>query len=164
MTRRQIRASQALVNPNVLQQMTRLDAAQGHHGHAHFWERAALSRRQFIQATGVGAGVLATGASTATGAALPAFTPNAIPGGFTVPGLTEVFHNFAPGVFDPLNTDRSGIFDFHGEIAYAIIDGTGTGVDASGSNRRTFEADMRFMQGVYVDINGKSRDDTFVLI
>ena len=39
-----------------------IDAAHGHPGHAHFWERA-LSRRQFIKATGAvtGALILASG-------------------------------------------------------------------------------------------------------
>jgi hypothetical protein len=162
MPRRSIRASHALATHDIAQHMTRIDAAQGHPGHAHFWDRA-LSRRNFL-AVGAGAGLLATSTASVAEPALPAFTPKAIPGGFMFPPLTELFHNFAPGVFDPLNADRSGIFDFHGKIAYAIIDGTGTSLDAKGRTARTFEADMRFMQGTYIDMNGKYRDDTFVLI
>ena len=33
---------------------------------------------------------------------------------------TAVFHNFAPGVFDPVDTDRSGIFDFHAHVSFDV--------------------------------------------
>jgi len=104
-------------------------------------------------------------------ASVPGPTPKAIPGGFTADQLcglpaTEIFHNFAPNVFDPPNTDRSGIFDFNGLIGYAVIDGTGTGRNtASGATTPlTFEVDLRFMQGVYVGEDGRHRHGTFCLI
>src|SRR5262245_23837661 len=76
-------------------------------GHSHFAQRA-LSRRQFMKATGAAAGLLLLGSSgwVPARAAVPGDTPKAIPGGFTTPDTgDEVFHNFAPGVFDPLDTD-----------------------------------------------------------
>ena len=78
---------------------------------------------------------------------------------------TAVFHNFAPGVFDPVDTDRSGIFDFHGQIGYAIIDGTGTGRSKkSAATPLFFEVDLRFMRGAYVAEDGHRRHATFCLI
>jgi hypothetical protein len=101
-------------------------------------------------------------------ASVPGATPKAIPGGFTAGfcGIseTEIFHNFAPNVFDLPNTDRSGIFDFNGHIGYAVIDGTGTGHTSQGDTPHSFEVDLRFMQGVYVGEDGRHRHGTFCLI
>src|SRR5436305_13914899 len=100
-----------------------------HHyvGHTHFWERAMLSRRQFMTAaaatTGVvlGSGLWMPGLAQASGNA-----PRPIPGGIQPfgPG-TELFHVFpvGPGV------EESTITDFHGAIAAAEIQGTGTGTN-----------------------------------
>jgi hypothetical protein len=145
-----------------------IDVARGYRGHNHFWQRA-FSRRQFIQAGSAAAGALVLGSQglLPASAAVPGNTPKAIPGGFTTPDTgTTVFHNFAPGVFDPLNTDRSGIFDFNGNIGYAIIDGMGTGRDTvtHTTTRLPFEVDARFMQGVYVGTDGRRREGTFALI
>jgi hypothetical protein len=104
------------------------------------------------------AGVLALGAGLApralAGKTCP--TPNPIPGGFQFfgPG-TEVFHVFAPGVFDPIDTDSSAITDFNGVVGYAIIAGFGTETDAGGSRRAGYEVDIRFMQGEFVAADGK---------
>jgi hypothetical protein len=102
-------------------------------------------------------------------ASVPGATPKAIPGGFTAGfcGIpeTEIFHNFAPNVFDPANTDRSGIFDFNGHIGYSVIDGTGTGHTVHGdSTTLAFEVDLRFMQGVYVGEDGRHRHATFCVL
>lgn len=146
----------------------RVDSAGRRRGHSHFWERA-LSRRQFMQGTGAAAGMLLAGSYgwMSTSATVPGNTPKAIPGGFTAGfcGLPEttVFHNFAPGVFDPLDTDRSGIFDFNGHIGYAVVDGTGTGrnTETHETTPLLFEVDLRFMQGEYVGVDGKPRHATF---
>ena len=160
---RRINTSPAVIDRKVLQRLTRLDAARRYPGHSHFWRRA-FSRRQFIQAAGAAAGILGTGHWTAAHAAVPGDFPKPIPGGFTFPPLTEVFHNFAPGVFDPLDTDRSGIFDFNGHIGYAVIDGGGTGKHAGHTARLAFECDVRLMQGVYIATDGKYRQATFGLL
>src|SRR5207247_10722396 len=95
------------------------ESPHSHHyvGHSHFWERALLSRRQFMTAaaatTGVvlGSGLWMPGLAQASGNA-----PRPIPGGVQPfgPG-TEVFHLFpiAHGV------EPSTITDFHGTIAAA---------------------------------------------
>jgi hypothetical protein len=152
-------------------QANKIDTPRRYPGHTHFWERA-LSRRKFMQASGAAAGALLLGSQgwMPASASVPGATPKAIPGGFTAGfcGLpdTEIFHNFAPNVFDPPNTDRSGIFDFNGHIGYAIIDGTGTGHNTA-TNTNTpllFEVDLRFMQGEYVGVDGRHRHATFCLI
>ena len=139
-----------------------------HRGHAHFWQRA-FSRRRFIQ-TGAAAGLFLLGGGrwAPASAAVAGGTPKPIPGGFVFgpPVGDELFHNFAPGVFDPLNTDPSGIFDFNGHIGYAVVDGTGTGRNHSTHERTrlSFETDLRFMQGTYVAEDGRHRHGTFCLI
>ena len=152
-------------------QASRIGAPQHDPGHSHFWQRA-LSRRRFLQASSAAAGGLIIGAQgwMPARASVPGDTPKAIPGGFTAGfcGLpdTEVFHNFAPNVFDPPNTDRSGVFDFNGHIGYAVIDGAGTGHNTI-TNTTTpllFEVDLRFMQGEYVGVDGRYRHATFCLI
>src|SRR5262245_57847301 len=78
------------------------------HGHAHFWDR--FSRRRFLQ-TGAAASLFLLGGGRWNNAvATPhGVTPRPIPGGFVFgpPVGDEVFHNFAPNVFDPLDTDPS---------------------------------------------------------
>ena len=127
-----------------------------HAGHAHFWERA-LSRRQFLQtAAGVTAGAL--GASLlspltpilyASGGG-SAVLPNPIPGGFTAFG--HLFHFFLPAS----GAEPSLITDFNGFVGVANVGGTGTGSDSGGSYSLIFDADCRFMNGVYVGVDGKT--------
>src|SRR5262245_36475531 len=98
---------------------------RGHPGHSHF-SRRALSRRSFSQVTAATAGlILARPRSARADEEVEPDSPNPIPGGFTFGG--EFFHNLAPGVFDPVDADPSGITDFNGHIGYAIVDGTGKG-------------------------------------
>ena len=151
------------IQPQALSRFKQLDAARRHPGHTHFWDRA-VSRRQFVQVTAAAAGLILASPWTASAVAVPANTPKPIPGGFQFPGIDEVFHNFAPGVFDPLDTDRSGIFDFKGRIGYAIIDGTGSARTKKGAaTPLSFEVDVRFMQGTYVAEDGRHRHATFCL-
>ena len=149
---------------------SRRAASHRHRGHTHFWERAC-SRRRFLTTTGAAAGALVLGSSGLTPAfAKPASaTPKAIPGGFEYPlrdGSIGFFHSLAPGVFDSLDTDRSGIFDFKGDIGYAIVDGTGTGLDTDTHVETPlfYEVDLRFMQGEYVGEDQKHHHGTFCLI
>ena len=132
----------------------------GHHavGHAHFWERAMLSRRQFIR-TSVGA----TGAVLSSALWMPAVAhasgggqvpPKPIPGG-VAPGI----HVFLPAH----GAEPSTIFDFNGFIGIAEIHGTGTGTDTStgATTPLLFDTDTRFMKGVYVGVDGKKHRGTF---
>ncbi len=133
-------------------------------GHTHFWERALLSRRQFMTvaagATGVvlGSGLWMPGLASAHGNA-----PRPIPGGIQPfgPG-TEVFHVFpiAPGV------EPSTITDFHGSIGAAEIQGTGTAThtDTGTTSSLVFDVDMRFMQGVYIGMDNETHNGTFAFI
>ena len=134
-------------------------------GHPHFWERALMSRRQFMTtaagATGV---VLASGLWMPGRALADDDAPNPIPGDFQPfgPG-TEIFHIDAasPGL-----TENSTIFDFHGSIGAAIVDGTGIGTntDTGTTSSLLFDTDMRFMQGVYIGLDGERHTGTFILI
>lgn len=89
--------------------------------------------------------------------------PRPIPGGIQPfgPG-TEVFHVFpiAPGV------EPSTITDFHGSIGAAEIQGTGTGTntDTGATSSLVFDVDMRFMQGVYIGLDGEKHNGTFAFI
>lgn len=131
-------------------------------GHSHFWERALLSRRQFMTAaaatTGVvlGSGLWMPGLAQAWDNA-----PRPIPGGFTFNGTFLHVDPSSPGL-----TENSSIFDFHGSIGAANIDGTG-----KGTNKKTgvttslnFDTDMRFMQGVYIGLDGEKHSGTFSFI
>jgi hypothetical protein len=136
-------------------------------GHAHFWERAMLSRRQFIT-TSVGA----TGAVLSSGLWLPAVAhagendhvaPRPIPGGIQFPFAgTEVFH-----VFGPVHgAEPSTIFDFKGFVGVAHIQGTGTGTNTltGTTTPLLFDVDNRFMKGIYVGVDGKKHTGTFGFI
>jgi hypothetical protein len=140
------------------------ESPHDHHyvGHTHFWERALLSRRQFMTGaaatTGIvlGSGLWMPGLAHAWGNA-----PRPIPGGFEFNGTLFHVDGSSPGL-----TENSSIYDFHGSIGAAIIDGTGTG-----TNRKTgvttslsFDTDMRFMQGVYIGSDGKKHHGTFSFI
>ncbi len=139
-----------------------------HHyvGHTHFWERAMLSRRQFLGtaagATGIvlGSGLWMPGQALARG---DGAAPRPIPGGLQPfgPG-TEVFHLFLPGE----GNEPITITDFHGLIGLANVDGTGTGTDTTtgATTPLTFDNDTRFMQGVYIGVDGKKHRGTFGFI
>jgi hypothetical protein len=140
---------------------------ESHHGqhyvgHTHFWERALLSRRQFMTAAAATTGVVLGSGLWMPGLALADDNaPKPIPGGFTFNG--KLFHVDAtsPGL-----TENSSIFDFHGSIGAAIIDGKGTGTNTKTgvTTSLLFDTDMRFMQGVYIGLDGEKHFGTFSLI
>ncbi len=134
-------------------------------GHRHFWERAALSRRQFM---GTAAGV--TGAVLTSGFWLPALASadattaaNPIPGGIQPfgPG-TEVFHVFLPG----RGAEPSTIFDLNGFVGLANVRGMGTATDtrSGATSRLIYDVDNRFMKGVFVGTDGKHHNGAFAFI
>jgi hypothetical protein len=134
----------------------------GYTGHPHFWHRA-LSRRRFVQ-TAAGATALVVGnglwfpfAAAAGNHDDP--TPRPIPGGNDFLGDGHFVHVFPPAYGQELST----ITDFNGFIAAAEIQGAGTGTDTQthATTRYYFDADMRFMDGVYVATDGKQRTATF---
>jgi hypothetical protein len=142
-------------------------------GHAHVWQRA-LARREFMRVAAGTAGLalgsrlwmplLAQAAPSSSSIA-----PKPIPGGGQPfgPG-TEVFHNYAPPV-DPQigglpwpELDLSQITDFKGAMAVARIQGTGTLTQGAVITQGAlYDADMRFMQGRYVGVDGEEHQGTF---
>jgi hypothetical protein len=87
--------------------------------------------------------------------------PLPIPGGVGNPfGGPFIHHNF-PGPADappPFGNEPSTITDLNGNIGAVLARGTGT--DGNGTTLY-FEADMRFMQGRYLDVNGTPHDGAF---
>jgi hypothetical protein len=123
-----------------------------------------LSRAQFVRR-----GAAAAGGAVAVGLLDPlaafgraAGSPNPIPGGFLLPGFDPVpsnpdIHILPPGLVGaPL--DVSAITDFNGTVAAADIQGTAHGGDGTSYH---FDADMRVMQGTYVDTDGKLKKGSF---
>jgi hypothetical protein len=138
----------------------------GHHhiGHAHFWERAMMSRRRFIgTALGTTGVVLSSGFWMPATALASGSAPKPIPGGLQPfgPG-TEVFHVFLPG----RGTEPSTIFDFDGSIGIAEIQGTGTGTNTATGHTTSllFDVDMRFMKGAYIGADQEKHHGTFSFI
>jgi len=134
-----------------------------HRGHAHFWERA-FSRRRFVR-TAAGATALVVGnglwfPALAGAAPVGGSDPRPIPAGFTVGD--KFLHVQGPYYGQEVST----ITDFEGVLAAAEIQGAGIGTDTRTGDptRYTFDADMRFMDGTYVSLNGQTRQGTFGFI
>ena len=120
-----------------------------------------LSRAQFLRRSAA-----ALGGVAGLGLAQPlsAFAkrgsgmPNPIPGGFAsnfqlVPS-DPFIHVLPPGI----GFEMSTITDFNGVVGAAEIRGTAHGSDGSVWD---FDADMRFMQGQYIDTSGRMQHGTF---
>ncbi|HET6866866.1 MAG TPA: hypothetical protein VFH80_13185 [Solirubrobacteraceae bacterium] len=95
--------------------------------------------------------------STSTTAA-----PRPIPGGFLLPDFTPVatgadVHFFLPGITFEMST----ITDFVGVVGGSETRGTARGTDGS---TYVFDCDMRFMQGLYVGLDGRQRIGSFGFI
>jgi hypothetical protein len=126
-------------------------------------------RRQFVRAAaGTVGGVFAAGLlrPAIAGARDPIVMPNPIPGGFTgeqfgCPGVTELFHLFIPSF--PAEDEPSTITDFNGFHGDAHIQGFGTATDTlTGAQTRLFyDADIRFMKGVYIGVDGETHLGAF---
>jgi hypothetical protein len=146
----------------------------GYTGHPHFWQRA-LSRRQFVR-TAAGATAMVVGSGLwipspvaaqhdDQGNATP--PPNPIPGGTDLyallgQGSGPIFHVFFPAIGQEVST----VGDFNGFVAAAEIRGTGTATDTATGVKTplTFDADMRFMDGQYVAVSGRTYSQTFGFI
>ena len=142
-------------------------------GHTHFWERA-FSRRQFIRGTAATAGLaLGAGLIQPAGAFSPPHPifgnadPQPIPGGTDLSALLglgsgPLFHFFFPAFGQEVST----ITDFVGHVGAAEVQGTGTLTDTTSleTTTLTFDADMRFMDGLYVAEDGRHRHGTFGFI
>ena len=123
----------------------------------------SLSRRQFVGAT---AGLaLSAGVSAAHAQGGNPHTdsqPNPIPGGVSPFGV--LIHHFPiapPGTPLANISDPSQITDFNGFVGLNRIRGIGSG---SGFPSLTYQADMGFMVGEYVAVDGKHYNATFGFI
>jgi hypothetical protein len=91
----------------------------------------------------------------------PVVDPKPIP--FTEDfGTGTPFHVRAPGVFHPADDEPSTITDFNGFVGIAFIQGTGR--DTTTNEALLFDVDMRFMDGLYVGVDGKHHQGTFGFI
>jgi hypothetical protein len=127
--------------------------------------RRHFSRRQFLRTAASAAGVvLGSGWLLSPEALAARGDPRPLPGGTHLPFVPEVpiFHFYQPG---PLN-EVSTITDFNGLIAQARLIGTGTGTDTDTGEEKdlNFEADIRFMKGEYVDVDGRRRHGAFAFL
>ena len=118
---------------------------------------AAFTRRRLLYGSAVGLGGLAgVGLLDAASVfAKSSHAPRPIPGGFSknfklVPKHPFV-HVLAPGI----GAEMSTITDFNGVVAAADMQGT------ANNGAYFFDADMRFMDGLYVGTDGKLRQGHF---
>ena len=128
-------------------------------GHSHFWRRA-LSRRSILGGSlAVGALGAVAGPWQARAWASPptAGAPVPIPNGITVNG--KLFHLFLPG--SSATAEESSIFNLNAFLGVAAINGQGTGTSAAGPVPLFSAADMRFMDGEFVDAQGALRHGAF---
>jgi hypothetical protein len=129
----------------------------GYVGHQHFWERA-LTRRQFIGTSALVGGVAATA---------PLWSSTLAEAG-TMADPRPIPQTIAPGApfhveFLGTSAEPSSITDFKGIVGGVDLLGTGVGTDTNtGVKTQLFTAiDNRFMQGVYVGVDGKRHHATF---
>ena len=146
-------------------------------GHDHFAERL-LSRRGFLEKTGLTAGALAAAglipevarsgtinraASTAHGHhSTTTATPLPIPGGLQLLGPSgPLFHVFLPAT----GVEPSTIMNFNGFVGWAAVGGMGTHtVNGQTPEHLPFEADVRFMRGEFVGADGRNHHGAFTFI
>ncbi len=131
--------------------------------------KRVLSRRRFLQGAAGTLGALGAALLLPTRALAARRDPTPIPGGIVNPaGGPFIHHNF-PGPADaaaPNGNDPSLITDFDGFIGEARVQGTGTGTntDTGDTFPLLFDADMRFMQGLYQSVDGRFLEASFVFI
>ena len=143
-----------------------------------FPAKRTLSRRRFLQAVAGTAGALGAGLLWPSSAWAAGRDPNPIPFSFPNPagGPIPIHLNF-PGPVDspgPGNgpgsptggSDPCTITDFQGYIGQTEIQGTGTGTntDTGETTPLLYDADLRFMQGVYRSVDGRILDARFVFV
>jgi hypothetical protein len=134
----------------------------------HFGE-GALSKRQFLKTAAGASGILlgsgfwlrALGANPGSG------IPTPIPATFFFPGPVDGSAvPTDPTGAHPAGRDPSVINNFNGFVGVANVRMTGLGTDTTTGDTApyTFEADMRFMKGVFVDSAGQTQRGAFAFI
>jgi hypothetical protein len=103
----------------------------------------------------------------ARAASLKGDAPKPIPGGLDFfnlygQGHGPTFHTFFPAFGQEVST----MTDFDGVVAAAEIQGTGTATNTRSHLTRTlfYDADMRFMDGMYTGEDGRTHRGTFGFI
>jgi hypothetical protein len=124
-----------------------------------------LTRGSFLRrsagAVAVAAGVYAVEPRRARPAIAAASGPKPVPGGFSA-SFTPVASGAAIHVFTPAHgAELNTIGDFDGFVAATEIQGKAKGSDGTSYS---FDCDMRFMQGSYVDLAGQLQHGTFGFI
>jgi hypothetical protein len=125
-----------------------------------------LSRRRFLKAAAGTVGTLGAGLLLPTRALAAGRDPKPIPESFTNPDGGPVIHFNLPGPADAMprnGNEPSTITDFDGFIGVARVQGTGTGTNTNTGDTSPllFDADMRFMQGVYQGVDGRFLEARF---
>ena len=124
---------------------------------------ASLSRRQLLHRSAVAIGGLAglRLLDPTSVLAKPAGAPRPIPGGFdqnfNIVPSDPFIHVLLPGI----GFEMSSITDFDGVLGGSETRGTAHGSDGTTYD---FDADMRFMRGVYIDLGGRLRQGAFGFI
>jgi len=123
---------------------------------------SGLSRRALIHGGAALVGATALGGVGVRGvsAAKPNWEPRPIPGGFAedfslVP-IDPFIHVLPPSVGFEVST----ITDFTGVVGAAEIRGTASGGDTT----YDFDADMRFMKGRYITVDGQLHNAAFAFV
>ena len=129
----------------------------------------SVSRRHFLHAAAGTLGALGTGLLWPRQVWAAGRDPKPIPGGGPNPDGGPFIHFNLPGPADapPRNgNEPSNITDFEGTIGVARIQGTGTGTNTNTGDTSPllFDADMRFMQGVFQSVDGRFLSARFVFI
>lgn len=130
----------------------------------------AVSRRQFIR-TVAGATAIALGSGVGIpivndASAADVVAPKPIPGGTQLPfAFVHHYPLTAATTFENFK-DPSQIFHFDGFVALNRVRGMGTGTDTTTgkTTRLPFQADMGFMQGMYIGEDNQFHTGAFGFI
>jgi hypothetical protein len=138
-----------------------------HHSHCRW------SRRQFLRAGGLLLGVVAAGAHWGgepavagnPGSGIPSQLPDGSQAledlyGLPIPVFRPVEVNPFAGAFDPLSNPTT-IWDFNGAIGLVAAHGVSDPAQNSDGVARFWNADVRFMKGVFKDRSGHIQPGTF---
>ena len=125
-----------------------------------------ISRRCFLHAAAGTLGALGSGLLWPTPAWAAGRDPKPIPESFTNPDSGPVIHFNLPGPADVLprnGNEPSTITDFDGFIGVGHVQGTGTGTNTNTGDTfpLLFDADVRFMQGIYRSVDGRFLEARF---
>jgi hypothetical protein len=144
-------------HPDRASQPSSPGAGRPYVGHRHFWQRAISRRQVILSAAGGSALVAGAGLLAPRLAFADRVTSGVAP--------TPIVGTIAPGAPFHIkfpNTDEiSAIGNFNGFVGAVELQGTGTGAQGGTSETLLFDADMRFMQGVYVGVDGNTHQGTF---